>query len=405
MTDTVTEVDIAIIGGGIAGLWLLNRLSNDGYHTVLFEQDTLGGGQSIASQGMIHGGIKYALSGALTGASEAIADMPDHWRRCLKGEGDVDLSKASVLSDHFYMWSTQSLTSKVTSFFASKIARGRVDAVNKKQRPPVFQSEAFKGNLYKLVDLVLDTPSVIKALSDNYSEQIFSIDWQQAIFQRDDSGAISQLRINDSTRLKAKHYIFAAGEGNGALLNGLSLQQPAMQVRPVHQVLVKHDYPHSLYAHCMGSNPSPRLTVSSHRCDDGKWVWYLGGDLATEGIHLSKADLIEKAQTELAELFSWIDFGKTEWETLYINRAEPKQKSLIKPDKAFAETAPGCTNLIVCWPTKLTLAPNTADEVTALLKQQVQPSTANRSLDTLQHLNKPAVGTPCWDTLFKQQKL
>ncbi|HEB27268.1 MAG TPA: FAD-dependent oxidoreductase, partial [Porticoccus sp.] len=98
MNATTTNVDIAIIGGGIAGLWLLNRLCNDGYNAVLFEQDDLGGAQTIASQGMIHGGIKYALGGALTGASEAIADMPDHWRRCLNGEGDVDLSQAKVLS-------------------------------------------------------------------------------------------------------------------------------------------------------------------------------------------------------------------------------------------------------------------------------------------------------------------
>lgn len=76
MAPNQINVDIVIIGGGIAGLWLLNRLSNSGYNALLFEQDKLGGGQSIASQGMIHGGIKYALGGMLTGSSEAIADMP-----------------------------------------------------------------------------------------------------------------------------------------------------------------------------------------------------------------------------------------------------------------------------------------------------------------------------------------
>ena len=58
--------DIVILGGGIAGLWLLNRLRTAGYSTVLFERGALGQGQSIASQGMIHGGMKYALGGALT---------------------------------------------------------------------------------------------------------------------------------------------------------------------------------------------------------------------------------------------------------------------------------------------------------------------------------------------------
>ena len=91
---TDLSCDVAIIGGGIAGLWLLNRLVKAGYNAVLLEQTALGGDQTAASQGMIHGGIKYTLSGSITGASEAIADMPDHWRSCLAGEGDVDLRGA-----------------------------------------------------------------------------------------------------------------------------------------------------------------------------------------------------------------------------------------------------------------------------------------------------------------------
>ena len=61
------EVDVVILGGGIGGLWLLNRLHGRGYNAVLIETGELGGGQSVNSQGMIHGGIKYALGGALTG--------------------------------------------------------------------------------------------------------------------------------------------------------------------------------------------------------------------------------------------------------------------------------------------------------------------------------------------------
>ena len=40
MPNTVRQTitcDVAIIGGGIAGLWLLNRLVNDGYNALLFE--------------------------------------------------------------------------------------------------------------------------------------------------------------------------------------------------------------------------------------------------------------------------------------------------------------------------------------------------------------------------------
>jgi len=57
------ELDVAIFGGGVAGLWTLARLIKQGFNAHLFECNQLGAGQSIASQGIIHGGTKYALTG------------------------------------------------------------------------------------------------------------------------------------------------------------------------------------------------------------------------------------------------------------------------------------------------------------------------------------------------------
>ncbi|MFN7609893.1 MAG: FAD-dependent oxidoreductase, partial [bacterium] len=51
--------DVVLIGGGIAGLWLANVLQQKGYTVALLEENTLGGEQTLASQGMIHGGQKY----------------------------------------------------------------------------------------------------------------------------------------------------------------------------------------------------------------------------------------------------------------------------------------------------------------------------------------------------------
>lgn len=394
------DVDIAIIGGGIGGLWLLNRLRARGYNVVLLESSALGDGQSVNSQGMIHGGIKYALGGALTGSSEAIADMPDHWRRCLRGEGDVDLRGAGVLSEHFYLWSTQSLGSRLTSFFASRLARGRVEPVARADRHPAFQSDAFRGNLYRLVDMVLDVPSVLRTLADRCPGRIYRADSGAFEFSRRPDGGIEALVFSsggDPVRVRAQRYVFAAGAGNEALLRRLDCAAPAMQRRPLHQALVKHDYPHALYAHCTGNNPSPRLTISSHRACDGKWVWYLGGDLATEGVDLDQHALIAAARRELDTLFPWIDFGAAEWATLRIDRAEPRQKNLVKPDEAFAAAASGCPNLIVAWPTKLTLAPNMADRVEPLLNLRPGP---DHLPEQCARLPAPAVALPCWQTLF-----
>jgi glycerol-3-phosphate dehydrogenase len=96
---SVISTDVLIVGAGVAGLWLNARLRRQGFSTVLVESASLGGGQSVKSQGIIHGGAKYALHGALTGASEAIADMPRRWREALAGNGELDLSGVRLLSE------------------------------------------------------------------------------------------------------------------------------------------------------------------------------------------------------------------------------------------------------------------------------------------------------------------
>ena len=396
------HVDITIIGGGIAGLWLLNRLRSAGYNAILFEENRLGSAQTIASQGMIHGGIKYTLGGKINKISEIIASMPKHWRACLAGEGDVDLRRASLLSDCMYLWSTASIKSKLTTFFASRATRGRMNTVAKADRPPVFQDKRFNGTLYRLQEIVVDVPSVISALADNYREAIFKIDWQNAKFlQAHIGGGVDALQIKSEDgnllTIRSQRFIFSAGEGNEALLQQLSIKRPEMQRRPLHQVLVKHDYPFPLYGHCIGASSSPRLTVSSHPLPDGKWLWYLGGSLATQGVELSVFELITKAKQELRELLPWISFQHAEWGSLRINRAEPKQASFILPDMAYAKQA--AENVIVAWPTKLTLTPHLANEVLGLLRLQgIKPKFSE--LNLLEGLPRPELALPFWDGVY-----
>ncbi len=119
--------DIAIIGGGVAGLWLLNHLRQQGFSAILLESKTLGGGQTHKSQGIIHGGMKYALQGTMTSAARAIADMPATWQACLTGSGSIDLTNVPVLSKHQYLWTTGSLTSKIAGFFAGVALKSQVN--------------------------------------------------------------------------------------------------------------------------------------------------------------------------------------------------------------------------------------------------------------------------------------
>ena len=98
-SNNVLAIDFVIFGGGVAGLWLLDELHRAGFATLLLEAHELGSGQTIASQGIIHGGLKYTLGGLFSNSAKAIADMPLIWRRCLAGEARPDLSNTRVRSD------------------------------------------------------------------------------------------------------------------------------------------------------------------------------------------------------------------------------------------------------------------------------------------------------------------
>ncbi|NNE91778.1 MAG: FAD-dependent oxidoreductase, partial [Verrucomicrobiales bacterium] len=133
----VVDLDVAVIGGGVAALWTANALQDAGFggRFALFSNSPLGAGQSLAAQGVIHGGLKYALGGKLNDASEELAAMPDRWAN--------DLPGVRVLSQCQYLWSLPSVLSKVVSFLGSKSVRGRAEKIARENFPVVFDSDGY----------------------------------------------------------------------------------------------------------------------------------------------------------------------------------------------------------------------------------------------------------------------
>ena len=359
----IQQVDAAIIGGGIAGLWLHHALLAQGYSSILIEKQQLGSGQTLASQGMIHGGIKYTLGGARTRASEAIAAMPDRWRLCLGGDDPVDLRGVATLAKDYYMFSDGSITAKTAAFFGSRALRGRVQRVPKEQYPEAFAHDGFKGSLYRLNDLVLDTASLVTHLAGcghlvRGEPQISH-----------ERGKISGLTLGH-TRLEAATCILAAGAGNGPLIRALGLPV-TMQLRPLHQVIVKGGDLPELYGHAVSlrAGGKPVVTFTSHRTAAGN-IWYLGGLLAETGVHRSEHEQIDYARRELAGLLPWINTSACTFSSFRVDRAEVGQAEGLRPDYPFARRY---GNVVVCWPTKLTLAPMLGDMVLKLMPAPVHP--------------------------------
>lgn len=387
----VISTDVLIVGAGVAGLWLNARLRGQGFSTVLVESASLGGGQSLKSQGIIHGGAKYALHGALSGASEAIADMPRRWREALAGNGELDLTGVRILSEAHYLWSPGTIAGNLTSFFASKAVRGRVDQVKGDELPPALQNPRFKGKVYRLAELVVDVPSLIQRLAELAGDSLLA---GQHIEPLHEAGELVGLRV-DGRDIRAQRIVLSAGGGNADLLQALGVSQPQMQRRPLHMVLVKGPTLKPLFAHCLGGGPKPRITVTTHPAADGQCVWYLGGDLAeADGVAREPVAQIAAARKELESLLPWVDLSQAQWATLRVDRAEPAQSGLVRPDNAFLDVQ---QRLLVGWPTKLALAPDFADRVLASLSRDGIHPTPQPALTDLP---RPPLATPVWDQLL-----
>ena len=344
-----------IVGSGIAALWCAEHLKNSGHEIIVLEKDAIGSGQTIASQGMIHGGTKYSLDGSLARSSIAISEMPEIWRNALNGIGSVDLSKSKVLTDSQVLWSLGGLTSRLAGFFGSKVMSSKMKLIEPMDHD-AFISPSFKGSLFELNEPVIDVQSVLVNLTSNLSGRIFKATVKSIISE---SGIITGV-VTDQGIIKGDEVILAAGEGNAQILQNSGIDSFPMQIRPLAMgmVFMKTKIP-DIYGHQLGASNRPVVTVSTHYTGDQQ-VLYVGGDVAESGVGLCDADQKQAIKTSVEAALHWLDLDIEHIEILRINRGEPKLNSIIKPDSYFCGHKPG---LIVCWPTKLAFAPVLASDV------------------------------------------
>ncbi len=396
----VAAADIVIFGGGIAGLWLLNRLRQTGLSVILFESGSLGGGQTHKAQGIIHGGMKYALQGVLTADSQAMSEMPERWRQCLLGKGEIDLSAVPILSSQHYLWAPTKFGSKLAGFFAGAALTSKVEALPTEKYPTVFQHPAFKGEVYSLDEIVIDVPILVRELVKANQDAVFKIEpLCDEELKFDDHGRLVSATVymaGKSIEVTAQQFIFTAGAGNEVIIKKLKHDEVAMQRRPLHMVMVKTPFNYPLYAHCLGLGARPRVTITTHHTQDGSTIWYLGGQLAEDGIDKNSTAQIHAARQELQALFPWLNFEEAEFASFMIDRAEPKQKGGMKPETSFTKVI---ENITIAWPTKLALAPKLAEEIL----QQIQAAPITPHLFDVRELRSwpmPPLARPVWEDVF-----
>ncbi len=365
------SIDVLIFGGGIAGLWTLVRLRREGYSCVLVEREALGSGQTVASQGIIHGGVKYALTGQASRASAAIAGMPAIWDDCLHGRGEIDLRAARVLSERQYLWTSAGIGSRLVGVAASRAIRTEVRSLDAGERPACFAGAPRGVDVYTVEERVLEPRSVVHALAGHASDAMVRCERERVRIER---GGPTGARVTldgraGSVAMTPRWIVLAAGEGNAGLLDACGLsstgeapEEVGQQLRPLHMVMARGRLP-ALFGHCLGLSDKPRITVTTQADATGESVWYIGGDIAETGTQRDGPAQIGAARAEVAACLPWIDLTGTRWAAFRVDRAEgvvgPKRNQ--RPDEPLVHAAGG--RVLLTYPTKLAFAPLLAARV------------------------------------------
>ena len=303
----VTEIrcDVAVVGAGIAGLWCARLARNRGLSTVLLAP-TIGGDQTLAAQGIIHSGAKYAQPSEIA----ALAEMPTRWRELLAGRGAIDLSEVPV--------SAPSMTA---------VALPHGTTTNTAE--PVIDTLALAATLYRPLSTTAIAATVRAANIVTGPE------------------GIDSLRL-PRVHLKAQHFLFCAGAGNAALGAALGADLPTV-LRPLRQVVARcRGSREPLSSHIFDGGDEPALTVTTHRFGTATY-FYFGGRIATRENYRD----LPQTRAAIARLLPQLDIANLEWATIERDRAELDDNGRRDLD---AQTRT-IQNATFCWPTKLCLAP------------------------------------------------
>ncbi len=352
MNEAATHVDVAFVGGGVASLWLACLAQSRGLSVVVIAPEPLGGEQTMASQGIIHGGAKYSLHGSAKKAGHLTA-MPARWRRCLAGNavagsGDIDLSGVTTLAEHVELRAC----TRRARLRQRAAARLLTDDTN---------APALAGGANRLPDFVVDVESLLARLAGGIEGCLLAEKVGPDQVRRGDEG-VAGIDLATTT-VVAQRYVFAGGAGNVELAPRLGFGTGTTVLRPLHQAWAVVERPPPTFAHCLvrAFGTEPDLTVTTHQ-GGNKTVLYLGGHLATAGIARNADDQIEATKHVLARALPHLDLTHARFGTVRVARAEPARAAASRTDDAFL-AARG--NALLCFPVKLSLAPRLGDRFLA----------------------------------------
>jgi hypothetical protein len=374
------NVDVIIIGAGIAGLWTAVHLRNLGYDVLLLERDAIGSGQTIASQGIIHSGFKYTLAGKLNALSKTMSDMPSRWQ-------DTIFS-GLINSPVHHLMIPKTLMGAMMKAGTQHAFSGHIENLEQLEWKHMSNVTGFKGTFMALKEPVFDVPGVLRHLSVFCRAK--KIEQGIQIVQSDNKTVKGVWLGTDYFTTKVIIHTSAASNLETARTmghdNGL-----VTQTRPLLMGMIRNA-PFPLFTHLIGSSDKPIATITTHTASDGKRIWYVGGNVAERPKNDWPHLVYQAIKKAFMSYLPAIDYSGLEWAVHPVDRIEGKAGTTWLPDTPVIHEI---GNSLYCWPTKLAFAPLLADRIeSALLKLNIRPSGADVDRDFL--MDAPLATTP-WD--------
>lgn len=387
------NLDVLILGGGIAGLWTAAILRSAGYRVALLESNALGAGQTLQSQGIIHAGLKYALLGQVNETAQLISTVAKDWTAAMAGEGAVDLRQAKIAATAQHMLVPSGLMGALAGALGHAALGETIQNLKPNAWPAGLADLGFKGNVIAMHEPGVDTQSVLSALLEQLENTCYAYDPSTARISLRVDGGFESIAL-DQTEIFPAHVISVAGYGNEWLAEQMNFKATA-QHRPLKMVLLKGDLPHA-YWHGVGGSFRPAFTISTHKTSVGETVWYIGGAVAEAGLEQDDQTLFRETAAALQKYLPNLDLKNMQWTALPVMRVEGYDPRGWLPDRPSYQQH---HNVTLGWVNKLTLAPLMARELLAkLLPPGGEGEAARLPLPSAQIAAYP------WDEVIWQQQ-
>lgn len=349
------RIDVLIIGGGIAGLWLLDDLLGRNYSALLVESKALGTGQTVASQGILHSGFKHSAVGRKDAFVNNLRSMLSLWRECLDGMRQPDLHLVARRSEYCCVWRTDTIASYMGQLGARLGLQGGMEIVARENIPLPL---ANRDGVFRLKEQVIDPASLVSVLAMRNRKRIIQADVRIADHSAGKTAVITSPDKMRACEFKPEMTVLTAGEGNSALREAFGLSGKLMAHLPLRILTLRGDLP-DLNGFCI-EKMHAKVVVTTQRISRQEAVW----QVATESAHPDDpADFEPFAMNELRNALPGFDWPAVAIGSYCANRAEPLIKDK-RPSDVYASVE---GNVITAWPTKLVLAPRLAEQIYARL--------------------------------------